>query len=160
MLKIGYGIDTHAFMEGDNIVLNGIKIKHNKAIKAHSDGDVAIHSLCDAILGASALGDIGDYFKDTDDKYKNIDSTILLKKSYQMAQQKNYKINNIDMTIITETPKISEHKNKMKENLSAILKIDIDDINIKATTCEKLGFIGGKKGISVHCVVLMEDKKC
>lgn len=154
-MRIGHGYDVHAFMEGDAIILGGVKIPHTHAFKAHSDGDVLIHAICDALLGACALGDIGKHFPDTSSDYKNIDSRILLRHVFKLVQEKGYKIGNLDGTIIAQAPKMAPHINAMRANLATDLNCTIDQINVKATTTEKLGFEGRKEGISCHAVVLL-----
>ncbi len=153
--RIGHGYDVHRFGEGDFIVLGGIKIPHHSAFIAHSDGDVLIHALCDALLGAIAAGDIGQHFPDTDDKYKDIDSTILLDETNQLLSSNNYAVVNIDLTIIAQSPKISPHIPAMLQRLAGVLNIETSQINIKATTTEKLGFTGREEGIAVQAVVML-----
>lgn len=153
--RIGHGYDVHRFGEGDFIVLGGVKIPHHSGFIAHSDGDVLIHALCDALLGAIAAGDIGQHFPDTDDEYKNIDSTVLLKKTNQLLLNATYVIANIDLTIIAQTPKMSPHIQAMLQKLAAVLSIEKTQINIKATTTESLGFAGREEGIAVHAVVML-----
>jgi 2-C-methyl-D-erythritol 2,4-cyclodiphosphate synthase len=160
MLKIGYGIDTHAFVSGDGFFLCGIKIIAKQQVVAHSDGDVAIHSLIDAILGATGSGDIGEYFPDTDKEFKNANSCELLSIVQQNFLHNKFNINNIDMTIITQNPKISPYKKQMQEKIAKILKIKPTLINIKAKTSEKIGFIGKGEGISAHCVILIKEITC
>ena len=154
-MRIGHGYDVHAFQEGSHIVLGGVKIPYTQAFKAHSDGDVLIHALCDALLGACALGDIGKHFPDTASEYKNIDSRILLRHVLSLVQGKGYKIGNIDGTIIAQAPKMAPHIDAMRTNLAADLQCSIEQINVKATTTEHLGFEGRKEGISAHAVVLL-----
>lgn len=154
-MRIGHGYDVHAFREGDFIVLGGVQIPHTHAFKAHSDGDVLIHAICDALLGACALGDIGKHFPDTASEYKNIDSRILLRHVFSLVQDKGYKLGNLDGTIIAQAPKMAPHINAMRENLAADLHCSIEQINVKATTTERLGFEGRKEGISAHAVVLL-----
>ena len=156
--RIGHGYDVHRFGEGEFIVLGGIKIAHNHGFIAHSDGDVLIHSLCDALLGSIAAGDIGFHFPDTDKKYENIDSSILLEQTDKLLKDKQYLIGNIDVTIIAQTPKMSPHIQAMREHLSKVLKLSISQINIKATTTENLGFAGREEGIAVHSVVMVYRK--
>jgi 2-C-methyl-D-erythritol 2,4-cyclodiphosphate synthase len=153
--RIGHGYDVHSFGEGDFIILGGVKIPHHHGFIAHSDGDVLIHSLCDALLGSIAAGDIGQHFPDSDDKYKNIDSSLLLKQTSQLLKQDQFSIVNIDISIIAQTPKMSLHIQAMRQHLSAVLDISISQINIKATTTEKLGFTGREEGIAVHTVVMV-----
>ncbi|MBK8453841.1 MAG: 2-C-methyl-D-erythritol 2,4-cyclodiphosphate synthase [Thiofilum sp.] len=154
-MRIGHGYDVHAFREGDFIVLGGVQIPHTHAFKAHSDGDVLIHAICDALLGACALGDIGKHFPDTASEYKNIDSRILLRHVFSLVQEKGYKLGNLDGTIIAQAPKMAPHINAMRESLAADLQCSIEQINVKATTTERLGFEGRKEGISAHAVVLL-----
>ncbi len=153
--RVGHGYDVHRFGEGDFIVLGGVKISHNHGFIAHSDGDVLIHSLCDALLGSIAAGDIGQHFPDTDDKYKNIDSAILLTKVNKLVHEALFSIANIDVTIIAQAPKMSVHIASMRNHLCRLLDIEKSQINIKATTTETLGFTGREEGIAVHSVVMV-----
>lgn len=153
--RVGHGCDVHRFGEGEFIILAGIKIPYHHGFIAHSDGDVLIHSVCDALLGSVAEGDIGQHFPDTDEQYKNIDSGILLKQCDDILKQKNYSIVNIDITIIAQSPKMSPYIQAMRQQLSEVLTISIAQINIKATTTEKLGFTGRQEGIAVHTVVMV-----
>ncbi|MEN9500842.1 MAG: 2-C-methyl-D-erythritol 2,4-cyclodiphosphate synthase [Pseudomonadota bacterium] len=155
MMRIGHGFDVHAFKDGDFVVLGGVKIPHTHAFKAHSDGDVLIHALCDALLGAVALGDIGQHFPDTSANYANIDSRILLRHVWGLVQEQGYRIGNVDSTIVAQAPKMMPHIATMRANLAADLACDIGRINVKATTTEKLGFAGRKEGIAAHAVVLL-----
>jgi len=154
-MRIGCGYDVHAFGEGDHIMLGGIKIPHSRGFVAHSDGDVLIHALCDALLGALALGDIGKHFPDTSNEYKNIDSRILLRHVYALIKQKGYRLQNLDSVISAEKPKMSPHIDSMRESLANDLGLIVDRIGIKATTTEKLGFIGLEQGIAVNVTVLL-----
>lgn len=153
--RIGNGYDVHALAEGLDMWLGGISIKHNKGFIAHSDGDVLIHSLCDALLGAASLGDIGFHFPDNSTDFKGIDSKILLKKSIELIRAKGYELENADCTIIAQSPKLRPYIDLMREILAKVLSIDIEDISIKATTTEKLGFEGREEGISVFSTVLL-----
>lgn len=155
MIRIGQGYDVHRFNEGDHIILGGVKIPYEKGLEAHSDGDVVLHALADAILGAAALGDIGKHFPDTDPEFKGADSRVLLRHVYKIVQEKGYKLVNADVTIIAQAPKMLPHINDMRANISADLQVDIDFINVKATTTEKLGFEGRKEGIAVQAAVLI-----
>ena len=157
MIRIGHGYDAHRFAneEGTFIIIGGTQITHPHPLLAHSDGDVLIHALCDALLGALALGDIGKHFPDTDAEFENIDSRILLKKVMQEVKKSHYKIANTDMTIIAQAPKMAQHIESMCTNLASDLCIDRSQINIKATTTEKMGFTGRKEGIAAHAVVLL-----
>ena len=154
-MRIGHGYDVHAFTEGDHIVLGGVTIPHSHAFAAHSDGDVLIHALCDALLGAAALGDIGRHFPDTAAEFENIDSRILLRHVVGLLQQQSLRLGNADMTVIAQAPKLSSHIDAMRTNLAADLQADISQLNVKATTTEKLGFAGRKEGIAAHAVVLL-----
>ena len=155
-MRIGQGYDVHRFNEGDHIILGGVKIPYEKGLEAHSDGDVVLHALADAILGAAALGDIGKHFPDTDPEFKGADSRVLLRHVYKIVQEKGYKLINADVTIIAQAPKMLPHVPAMRANIATDLLVDIDDINVKATTTEKLGFEGRKEGIAVQAVVLIE----
>lgn len=154
-LRIGHGYDVHAFKPGDHIVLGGVKIPHSKAFLAHSDGDVLLHAVCDALLGALALGDIGQHFPDTDARYQGIDSRELLRQVVKLIAQQGYKVSNLDTTIIAQAPKMAPHILAMRHNLAADLAVDVSRINVKATTTEKLGFAGREEGIAVHAVALV-----
>ena len=156
--RIGIGIDTHKLAEGESLILGGINVPHYKGTIAHSDGDVLIHAIIDALLGASNLGDIGKLFPDTDSKYKNIDSKILLTKTIELLSENNYKIENIDSTIILQKPKISEYIDLMKDTLSEKMNIQKSQISIKATTTEKLGTEGKEEGITAHAIVLLSKE--
>ena len=154
--RIGHGYDVHALAPGLELWLGGIKIEHELGCVAHSDGDVVIHALCDALLGAAALGDIGLHFPDNSDAYKGIDSKILLQKTTQLLHEKGWHIINIDATVCAENPKLNPHVEKMKMCLAPIMNITPEDISIKATTTEKLGFTGREEGISAYAVALIE----
>jgi 2-C-methyl-D-erythritol 2,4-cyclodiphosphate synthase len=155
MMRIGHGYDVHAFEEGDHLVLGGVKIPYNQAFKAHSDGDVLLHAICDALLGALALGDIGKHFPDTSAEYNKIDSRILLRHVNNLVKQKGYKLANLDSTIVAQSPKMAPHIQQMRAYIAADLECEIDQISVKATTTEKLGFAGRKEGIAAHAVVLL-----
>lgn len=154
--RIGFGYDVHQLAEGETLWLGGILIPHHKGTVAHSDGDVVIHAICDAILGAVKLGDIGTNFPDNSPEFKNIDSKILLDKSYQLAKNKGYEIVNIDCTISAQQPKLKPFIPEMEITMAKVLQIDVDKISVKATTTEKLGFEGREEGISVNAVVLLK----
>jgi 2-C-methyl-D-erythritol 2,4-cyclodiphosphate synthase len=153
--RIGQGIDFHRLESGLDLWLGGVKIPSEKGCVAHSDGDVLLHAICDAILGASGLRDIGYQFPDTDKKYKNIDSKILLRNTYELIRQKGYSVNNIDCTVCLEKPKISSYIHDMKIAISAIVETEPDNVAVKATTTEKLGFTGREEGIVAIAVVLL-----
>ncbi|NOV30873.1 2-C-methyl-D-erythritol 2,4-cyclodiphosphate synthase [Methylomonas sp. ZR1] len=156
MIRVGQGYDVHRFNDGDHIILGGVKIPYEKGLEAHSDGDVVLHALADAVLGAAALGDIGKHFPDTDPEFKGADSRVLLRHVYKIVQEKGYKLVNADVTIIAQAPKMLPHVPAMRANIAADLAVDVDFINVKATTTEKLGFEGRKEGIAVQAVVLIE----
>ena len=157
MIRVGQGYDVHRFNDGDHIILGGVTIPYEKGLEAHSDGDVVLHALADAILGAAALGDIGKHFPDTDPEFKGADSRVLLRHVYNIVQEKGYKLINADVTIIAQAPKMLPHVPAMRANIAADLQVDVDFINVKATTTEKLGFEGRKEGIAVQAVVLIEQ---
>ena len=154
-IRIGQGIDFHRLEYGLDLWLGGVKIPSEKGCVAHSDGDVLIHAICDAMLGAAGLSDIGHYFPDSDNKYKNIDSKILLKETFKLVHQKGYIINNIDCTICLEKPKIASYTMEMKNTLATIVETSPDNVAVKATTSEKMGFIGKEEGIVALAVVLL-----
>ena len=157
MIRVGQGYDVHRFKEGDHIILGGVKIDYEQGLEAHSDGDVVLHALCDALLGAAALGDIGKHFPDTDPEFKGADSRVLLRHVYRIVQDKGYQLVNADMTIIAQAPKMAPHITSMCSNIADDLNVDSDCINVKATTTEKLGFEGRKEGIAVQAIVLIEN---
>jgi len=155
MIRIGHGYDVHKFGGEGPITIAGIKIPYKQGLLAHSDGDVVIHALCDAILGALALGDIGRHFPDNDDTFKGIDSRKLLQKVHQLASEKGYHLGNGDITIIAQAPKMAPYIDAMRNELANVLQLDITNINIKATTTEELGPFGRKEGIATHAVVIL-----
>lgn len=154
-LRIGHGYDVHAFEAGDHVTLGGVRIEHDRGLKAHSDGDVILHALCDALLGALALGDIGRHFPDTDDSYANADSRLLLKRVYAQVTERGYRLQNADITVLAQRPKLAPYIQSMRENIAADLGVDSEYISVKATTTEKLGFVGREEGIGAHAVVLL-----
>jgi len=154
-MRIGHGFDVHKFGGNGPIVLAGIEIDYPQGFIAHSDGDVAIHALCDAILGALCLADIGNHFPDTDGQYENISSRILLRHVVDLMVHKGYQLGNADITIVAQAPKIAPHLLAMRTCLCEDLQADLDQVNVKATTTEKLGYTGRKEGVSVHAVVLL-----
>ncbi|WP_028864118.1 2-C-methyl-D-erythritol 2,4-cyclodiphosphate synthase [Psychromonas aquimarina] len=159
MIRIGHGFDVHKFGGQGPITIGGIKIPYMQGLIAHSDGDVTLHALCDAVLGALALGDIGHHFPDNDEKYEGIDSRTLLKEVFHHAQTKGYRIGNVDLTIIAETPKMAPFIEEMRQAIASLLDTEIGNINVKATTTEKLGSIGRSEGIATHAVVLLIKNK-
>ena len=154
-MRIGHGFDVHKFGPGDHIVIGGVTISYEQGLVAHSDGDVLIHALCDALLGAAGLGDIGKHFPDTDPAYKGADSRQLLRHVVQLLQTKGWQVGNIDSTIVAQAPKMAPHIEQMCVNLAQDLQVDISAVNVKATTTEKLGYTGRKEGIAAHGVVLL-----
>src|SRR5690625_861982 len=155
MIRIGHGFDVHAFAGDRPLIIGGLNIPHDRGLAGHSDADVLLHTVADAILGALALGDIGKFFPDTDEKYKDMDSTILLAKVVQKMHDENYEIGNIDAVIMAQAPKFRSYIDDMRESVASILKTSISNVNIKATTTEKLGFVGRKEGITSEAVVLL-----
>lgn len=155
-IRIGHGYDVHAFGPGDKIVIGGVVIPHHHGLIAHSDGDVLLHALCDALLGAAALGDIGKHFPDTDMQYRNADSRSLLRMVYAKVGQLGWKLANADLTIVAQAPRMANYISHMVEVIAADLQVEINQINVKATTTERLGFTGREEGISCYAVVLLE----
>ncbi len=155
-IRIGHGYDVHKLEEGKKFVVGGIEIDHYKGAVGHSDADVVIHVICDALLGALSLGDIGKHFPDTDQKYKGIDSKILLEKVMRLVIENQYYISNLDITILLEKPKLRDHIDLMRVKLSEIMNIELSQISVKATTTEELGFVGREEGIAAHCVCLIK----
>jgi 2-C-methyl-D-erythritol 2,4-cyclodiphosphate synthase len=154
-IRTGIGFDVHRFEKNRKLVLGGVEIPYELGLKGHSDADVLLHALTDAVLGAAGLGDIGEHFPDNDDKYKNIQSFILLKKSYEFVKESGFTLSNADIIVIAEKPKLSPYKNQIKSNIAEFLNIDPSRINVSATTTEKLGFTGRKEGIASLCTVLL-----
>ena len=153
--RIGHGYDVHALADGLRLVIGGVELEHTKGCVAHSDGDVAIHAICDAMLGALALGDIGKLFPDTSAEFKGIDSKILLRRVCDVIEQKGYKVGNVDCTIAMQRPKLRPHIDTMRSTLASVIGIEVDRVSVKATTTERLGFEGREEGVSVHSVVLL-----
>lgn len=157
MIRIGQGYDVHKFNNGDHIILGGVTIPYSQGLEAHSDGDVVLHALSDALLGAAALGDIGKHFPDTDPAFKGADSRVLLRHVYRIVQEKGYNLVNADITIIAQAPKMAPHIIAMCQNIAEDLQTEIGNINVKATTTEGLGFEGRKEGIAVQATVLISN---
>jgi 2-C-methyl-D-erythritol 2,4-cyclodiphosphate synthase len=155
-MRIGHGYDVHRFGTGEEIVLGGVRIPHNHGLEAHSDGDVLIHAICDALLGALAQGDIGRHFPDTDPANANIDSRILLRKVASLVREAGWQLANLDATLVAQAPRIAPHIDSMRVNLAADLAAAPEQVNVKATTTEKLGFTGREEGIAAHAVVLLQ----
>ena len=158
MLRIGNGYDVHRLVEGRKLILGGVEIPHLKGVLGHSDGDVLVHAVMDALLGALALGDIGQHFPDTSNEYKDIDSMILLERVFSLIKEKGYRIINLDCIIVAQQPKLKPYLDKMRDKISKVLETEISNISIKATTEERLGFTGNEEGIKSYCVVLLQKK--
>ena len=156
MFRIGHGFDVHRFGGDGPCILGGVKVPYEQGLLAHSDGDVVVHAICDSLLGALALGDIGHFYPDNDDKYKNINSMILLKDVVAKIKEHGYRVVNSDTTIMAQAPKMACYEAKMRENVASVLEVDVSSVSIKATTTEKLGFTGRKEGIAVESVVLLQ----
>jgi 2-C-methyl-D-erythritol 2,4-cyclodiphosphate synthase len=154
-IRVGFGFDVHALVSGRELWIGGVKLEHEKGLLGHSDADVLIHAVCDALLGAANMRDIGFHFPDTAGEYKNIDSKILLARTMELIRSKGYELGNIDATVCAERPKLNPHIPAMKTAMAAAMKVDEDDISIKATTTEKLGFTGREEGISAYATVLI-----
>ncbi|MFB4390945.1 MULTISPECIES: 2-C-methyl-D-erythritol 2,4-cyclodiphosphate synthase [unclassified Pseudomonas] len=154
-MRIGHGYDVHRFCDGDFITLGGVRIPHKYGLLAHSDGDVLLHAISDALLGAAALGDIGKHFPDTDPQFKGADSRVLLRHVLDVVQGKGWKVGNVDATIVAQAPKMAPHIETMRQYIAADLRVELDQVNVKATTEEKLGFTGREEGIAVHAVALL-----
>ncbi|GGI39763.1 2-C-methyl-D-erythritol 2,4-cyclodiphosphate synthase [Mammaliicoccus stepanovicii] len=159
MFRVGYGYDVHEFDANRPLIIGGIEIEHKYGLKGHSDADVLLHAITDAILGAASLGDIGKLFPDTDMAFKNADSKILLAEAYKQVLKKGYQLGNVDATIIAEKPKFRPHVDNMRETIASIFEVSIEDVNVKATTNEKLGFLGREEGIQAQAVVLLTNKE-
>ncbi|OOV88625.1 2-C-methyl-D-erythritol 2,4-cyclodiphosphate synthase [Oceanospirillum linum] len=155
-MRVGHGFDVHKFGPGDHVVLGGVSIPYEQGLLAHSDGDVLIHALCDALLGAAGLGDIGKHFPDTDPEFEGADSRDLLRHVMKLLHREGWVVGNIDSTLVAQAPKMAPHIAVMRKNLAEDLNVDISAVNVKATTTEKLGFTGRKEGISAHAVVLLQ----
>ena len=153
--RVGFGFDVHRLVEGRDLWLGGVRIEHDKGALGHSDADVLLHALCDALLGAAALGDIGHHFPDTSNEFKGIDSKVLLKRTVELIAEKGWKIGNVDCTLVMERPKIKPHIDRMKAVMAVVMGIDQDSISIKATTNEKLGYIGAEDGVHASAVALI-----
>ena len=154
-IRIGHGFDVHAFGEGDHVVLGGVRVPHERGVVAHSDGDVAIHALCDAMLGALALGDIGRHFPPSDARWKGADSMVFLRHCDALVRERGWRIGNADVTVVAEAPKVGPHVEAMRAALAGALGVDAGAVNVKATTTERLGFTGRGEGIAAHAVCLL-----
>ena len=157
-MRIGHGYDVHKLVEGRDLILGGVKIPHHHGLDGHSDADVLLHAVMDALLGAAALRDIGYHFPDTDMQYKGADSRVLLRAVWEKIDAAGYKVGNVDVTIIAQRPKLKDYIPQMMENIAQDLQIDLNQVNVKATTEERLGFTGNEEGMACHAVCLLEDK--
>jgi 2-C-methyl-D-erythritol 2,4-cyclodiphosphate synthase len=153
--RIGQGYDVHAFGPGDHVTLGGVRIDHSAGVTAHSDGDVLLHALCDALLGAAALGDIGVHFPDTDPKWRGADSRLFVRHVASLLAERHYQVVNVDATVIADAPRLGKHREQMRAHIAADLCISIDQVNVKATTSEGLGFIGQRQGLACHAIALV-----
>ena len=158
MMRVGHGYDVHALAPGLPLVLGGVRIPHEKGCVAHSDGDVAVHALCDALLGAAALGDIGKHFPDTDPRYKGIDSLVLLREVVALLRREGYSVGNVDITIAAQRPRLAPFIDQMRSRIAAAMGVDTGRISVKATTTERLGFVGREEGIEAFAVALIEKE--
>lgn len=156
-MRIGSGIDVHAFGAGDFVMLGGIRVPHTQGVVAHSDGDVVLHALCDALLGAAGLGDIGQHFRDTDPQWKGADSKSFVKAVMSMLLLRKLRVGNADITVLAEVPKVGPVRDEIRRQVAQLLEVSEDHVNVKATTTEKLGFLGRKEGIAAQVVVLLLD---
>lgn len=154
-MRVGQGYDVHQLVAGRKLIIGGVEIPHEKGLLGHSDADVLLHAICDALLGAAALGDIGRHFSDADEKFKNIDSRILLRESLHLVREQGFRVANVDATIIAQAPKMAQHILQMVENIAADLRVEKSAVNVKATTTEKLGFAGRGEGIAAQAIVLL-----
>jgi 2-C-methyl-D-erythritol 2,4-cyclodiphosphate synthase len=155
-MRIGHGFDAHRFCEGDHVMIGGVRIPHGQGMLAHSDGDVLIHAICDALLGALALGDIGRHFPDTDPALKGVDSAVLLQRVMGLVGARGYRVGNLDATVIAQAPRMGPHIEAMRACLAPLLAVQTGQVNVKATTTEKMGYTGRGEGISAHAVVLLQ----
>ncbi|MCX8079830.1 MAG: 2-C-methyl-D-erythritol 2,4-cyclodiphosphate synthase [Bacteroidia bacterium] len=153
--RVGFGFDVHPLRQGRKLMLGGVEVPHHSGCDGHSDADVLLHALCDALLGAAGLRDIGYYFPNTDEKYKNINSIILLEEVYKLITQKGFRVGNVDVTVVLEEPKLKNYIDAMKKNISEVLKIEMEDVSVKATTNEKLGYVGSREGVNAYAVALL-----
>ena len=154
--RIGQGYDVHALQAGDHVTLGGVRIAHTQGVTAHSDGDVLLHAICDALLGAAALGDIGMHFPDTDPRWHNADSRGFMRHVRELLSERGYRVVNVDSTVLAEAPRLGKHRETMRANIAADLQIDLTQVNVKATTSEGLGFVGQRQGIASHAIALIE----
>jgi len=154
--RIGQGYDVHAFGSGDHVMLGGVRVPHTVGVQAHSDGDVVLHALCDALLGAMALGDIGMHFPDTDPQWRGVDSRVFLRHIATLLTERRYRVVNVDTTVLADAPRLGKFRDAMRNNIASDLGVAVDQVNIKATTSEGLGFIGKREGLACHAIALIE----
>ncbi len=154
-MRVGFGVDVHAFGPGDSVMLGGVRVPHSQGVVAHSDGDVVLHALCDALLGAAGLGDIGQHFKDTDPRWRGADSQQFVRAIVEMLKARKLRVGNADVTVLSEAPKVAPVRDAMRRQIATLLEIAEDRVNVKATTTEKLGFLGRNEGLAAHAVVLL-----
>ena len=155
-LRIGQGYDVHAFGTGDHVMLGGVRVPHAAGVQAHSDGDVVLHALCDALLGALALGDIGTHFPDTDPQWRGADSRVFVRHVASLLKEHDYVVINVDVTVLADAPRLGKHREQMRANIAADLNVRVDQVSIKATTSEGLGFIGRREGLACHAITLIQ----
>lgn len=156
MIRVGSGFDVHAFGPGDHVMLGGVRIPHDAGVIAHSDGDVLLHALCDALLGAAALGDIGQHFPDTDPRWRGAASAQFVQHAVLLLRERGYRLVNADLTLLCEAPRIAKHREAIRAQVAHLLELDLDAVNLKATTTERLGFLGRREGLAAEAVVLIE----
>ncbi len=156
-MRVGQGIDVHAFGTGEFVMLGGVRIPHTRGVVAHSDGDVVLHALCDALLGAAGLGDIGQHFKDTDPRWKGADSKGFVRHILGMLRARKLRVGNADVTVLAEAPKVGPHRDEIRRQIAELLEVGPEDVNVKATTTERLGFLGRAEGIAAQAIVLLVD---
>ena len=157
-MRVGFGVDVHAFGPGDFVMLGGVRVPHSQGVVAHSDGDVVLHALCDALLGAAGLGDIGQHFKDTDPRWKGADSQQFVRTIIEMLKARKLRVGNADVTVLSELPKIAPVRDEMRQQIATLLAVAADRVNVKATTTEKLGFLGRGEGLAAQAVVLLLEE--
>jgi len=156
VIRVGSGFDVHAFGSGDHVMLGGVRIPHDAGVIAHSDGDVLLHALCDALLGAAALGDIGQHFPDTEPRWRGAASAQFVQHAVLLLQERGYRIVNADLTLLCEAPRIAQHREAIRAEVARLLELSLDAVNLKATTTEKLGFLGRREGLAAEAIVLIE----
>lgn len=159
MIRVGQGFDVHAFEKGDHVIIGGVRIPHEYGLRAHSDGDVLLHTIADALLGAVALGDIGHWFPDTEQRWRDADSRSLLREVYRQVQMRGYRLVNLDATVIAQAPKMAVHMEAIRRNVAEDLSVNPERVSVKATTSERLGFVGREEGIAAQAVCLVESRR-